>query len=305
MAKTVKLTDLIPSRYSHLTPGSEENVERIRVDLVDGSKMILNDPHVFREGEKYEILAGHDRVEAARRAGWTEVQVRDFTGAVNADDGILAHFCRENLLRKDISKAAIAGEWLKKHPDWSDGRIADESGCSREHVSVTRSELGVANPQLLASSRKGRDGKVREVKPRQPKRGPLGKPQPRPTPAKPKAEKLKHESAADMAAALTRPKPPPSERAPEASAASEEVGKPASTVHDDRDRIEPVAAAASTPASEGGGAALAIRDVLGELPAHDDPNTTAGLTYEDRTWFLRLSSWAIRIASKCPKKVAA
>ncbi len=310
MAKTVKLTDLIPSRYSHLTPGSEENIERIRVDLVDGSKMLLNDPHVFREGEKWEILAGHDRVGAAKRAGWTEIQVRDFSGAVNTDDQILAHFCRENLLRKDISKAAIAGEWLRKHPDWSDGKIAAESGCTSEHVGGVRAELVASGDIQLVSSRVGRDGRVTESKrsprkPRQPKKGPLGKPQPRPTPAKPKAEKLKHESAADMAAALTRPKPPPSERAPEASAASEEVGKPASTVHDDRDRIEPVAAAASTPASEGGGAALAIRDVLGELPAHDDPNTTAGLTYEDRTWFLRLSSWAIRIASKCPKKVAA
>lgn len=202
MAKA-KIADVVPSRFVHLTPANEENIERIRADLEHGSKMLLNDPHAFREDGKWELLAGHDRVEAARRAGWTEIQVRDFSGAVNSDDAILAHFCRENLLRKEISKAAIAGEWLRKHPEWSDGKIADESGCTAPHVGTVRAELGIANPKVLSGSREGRDGKVREVKPRA-----SGLRKDRPTPDKPKSEP---ESAAEMMAKLsarTQPVPP-------------------------------------------------------------------------------------------------
>ncbi len=248
MAKTVKLTDLIPSRFAHLTPGSEENVERIRADLVDGSKMILNDPHVFREGEKWEILAGHDRVEAAKRAGWTEIQVRDFTGVVNTDDSILAHFCRENLLRKDISKAAIAGEWLRKHPDWSDGKVAAASGCTQQHVSDTRAELVASGDIQLVSSRVGRDGRVTESKrsprkPRQPKKGPLGKPQPRATPAKQpsKVEAMRAQREAQFAASKRPPSAVASEPTDGGSTGSQpqgsqpEVGAPTGA---DASRVE-------------------------------------------------------------------
>ncbi len=246
MAKTVKLTDLIPSRYSHLTPGSEENVERIRVDLVDGSKMLLNDPHVFREGEKWEILAGHDRVKAAKRAGWTEIQVRDFSGAVNTDDQILAHFCRENLLRKDISKAAIAGEWLRKHPDWSDGKVAAASGCTQQHVSDTRAELIADGNLQHVVSRVGRDNKVRDVgeTPRKPrKKGPLGKPQPRATPAKQpsKVEAMRAQREAQFAASQRPPSAVASEPTDGGSTGSQpqgsqpEVGAPTGA---DASRVE-------------------------------------------------------------------
>lgn len=181
MASKVKLSDIVPSRFAHLTPMDEANVERIRADLESGSKILLNNPHVFREGDKYELLAGHDRVEAARRAGWTEVPVRDFSGALNTDDAILAHFCKENLLRKEVSKAAIAGEWLKKHPEWSDGKVADESGCTAPYVGAVRGELGITNPKLVSGSREGRDGKTREYKPRQVRYGPTPNRIPHPT----------------------------------------------------------------------------------------------------------------------------
>lgn len=194
MASTVKLSDLIPSRFVHLTPPNEENIERIKDDLLNGSKILLNNPHVFKnEAGKYEILAGHDRVEAARRAGWTEVPVRDFRAGLNTDDAIFAHFCKENLLRKDISKAAIAGEWLRKHPDWTDGRVAAQSGCTQQHVSDVRAEMIAAGNLQHVVSRVGLDEKVRRVseeprKPRQkpPKKGPLAA-KATTTPAKPKS----------------------------------------------------------------------------------------------------------------------
>ena len=178
MAKTIPLADVVPSRFVHLTPPSEENITRIAADLV-ANKVMLNEPHVFKEGDKWELLAGHDRIEAA---GWTEVQVRDFTGALNTDDAVLAHFCRENLLRKEVSKAAIAGEWLRKHPEWSDGKVAEQSGCSQQYVSEVRASLVASGDIQVPVSREGRDG--RTTRPRTVR---TGFPNTRRTPAPPRA----------------------------------------------------------------------------------------------------------------------
>lgn len=168
MASTVKLSEVVPSRFCHLTPADAQNVERIRADLVDGSKMLLNNPHVFKnEAGKYELLAGHDRVAAAILAGWDEIPVRDFSGALNTDDAILAHFCKENLLRKDISKAVIAGEWLKRHPDWVDTKVAVESGCSSEYVGQVRAKLIEAGELQVVEVRTTTSGQTRTYKPRQ------------------------------------------------------------------------------------------------------------------------------------------
>jgi len=244
MATSVKLSDVVPSRFAHLTPSDETNVERIRADLETGSKVLLNNPHVFKnEAGKWELLAGHDRTEAMRRAGKTDLPVRDFTGLLNDDDAILAHFCKENLLRKDVSKAAIASEWLKKHPDWSDGRIAEVSGCSREHVSVTRADLGIANPQVLATSRTGLDGKTREYKPRQVRANvPSKRPIPHPTKTVAVAA---HESPDEIAARLFAPKveatttPETGEVAPsEVSTASPSPGFSGSEVGDTPTGVE-------------------------------------------------------------------
>lgn len=222
MASTVKLADVVPSRFVHLTPPDEANIERIRADLEYGSKILLNVPHVFRnEAGKWELLAGHDRAEAARRAGWTEIPVRDFSGLMNHDDAILGHFCKENLLRKDVSKAAVAGEWLGKHPDWSDGVIAEHSGCSREHVSVTRAELGVANPQVLATSRTGRDGKTRTYKPQAERK-------PRTTPAKPQsnADEWARQIAENAAKKAAAASPPASGAVPVEKRSEQEAPEP-------------------------------------------------------------------------------
>ncbi len=45
--------------------------------------------------------------------------------------------------------------------------------------------------------------------------------------------------------------------------------------------------------------ALVFREAIGVLP---DPAAIDGLKYEDRAWFLKLSSWAIRVAGKCPQE---
>lgn len=206
MASSVKLSDLVPSRFAHLTPPEEANIERIRADLETGSKILLNNPHVFKnEAGRYELLAGHDRAEAARRAGWKEIPVRDFSGTLNSDDAILAHFCRENLLRKEISKAAIAGEWLQKHPEWMDTRIAEQSGCVPSYVGAVRGELLAAGTISQLNFRESETGEKRKAyKPRTPKLA---------DPTKAKAPKL--ESAEEIAAALARPKQVAERKAPE------------------------------------------------------------------------------------------
>ena len=208
---TVLLASLLPSRFAHLTPPDPINIERIRLDLKEGSKILLNVPHAFRVGTKWELLAGHDRVEAARLAGWDRVDVRDFSGTLNTDDAILAHFCRENLLRKEVSRAAIAGEWLRKHPDWSDGKVAAASGCTPEHVGGVRAELVAAGVIQLVSSRVGVDGVTRESKraPRAPRKGALARSQD-PT-HKPKSSKPKtaspQERSGEEAPGVDGPKP--------------------------------------------------------------------------------------------------
>lgn len=216
MATSAALADVVPSRFAHLTPPDEVNIERIRADLESGSQMLLNVPHVFRRPEdgKYELLAGHDRVEAARRVGWTAVQIRDFTGTseVMNDDAILAHFCKENLLRKDVSKAAVAAEWLRKHPDWMDTRIASMSGCSSEYVGEVRAEMVAVGAIQVPELRVAEDGSTRKsYKPRQVRHDvPSGRGIKHPT----KTTEVKYESGQEMADALTKPKSAPGQEQP-------------------------------------------------------------------------------------------
>lgn len=246
MATSVKLSDLVPSRFAHLTPPSEENIERIRADLETGSRILLNNPHVFKnEAGKYELLAGHDRAEAARRAGWTEIPVREFRSGLSTDDGVFSHFCKENLLRKDVSKAAVAGEWLRRHPDWSDGKIADESGCTQQYVSDVRAQLVGSGDIQLVVSRVGRDGRTTssERAPRQPKTATEQK-RDTGTQKAPKYDKLAMQRAAREAQAEAIESAPGAPASPSSEGTDEPEGL------EETEAGEPAGASHSKPQSE-------------------------------------------------------
>jgi ParB-like chromosome segregation protein Spo0J len=64
--KLVRVDLIDPSPFSDLSPPDADNQERIREDLEAHRGDILNPLHVVRKPDgRYELLAGHDRLEAA------------------------------------------------------------------------------------------------------------------------------------------------------------------------------------------------------------------------------------------------
>jgi ParB-like chromosome segregation protein Spo0J len=128
------------------------------------------------------VLDGAHRLAAARKLGHETVQVVVFDG--DADQAFVEAVRRnvDHGLPLTVSDRARAGEHLlRRHPDWSDRRIAEVCGLSPHTVAKLRTELpsarGTAKPPVERSakvvepcsaerivdleSRLGRDGKAR------------------------------------------------------------------------------------------------------------------------------------------------
>lgn len=195
--------DLIdPSPFAHLSPPDLDNQEAIRLDLEANGGLILNPLHAIQNGERWELLAGHDRLGAAIKHGLTEVPVRNFSAIVTTDDEKVSHLLRDNNARKNADKE-IGCRWaLLRHTDWSNRKLADFVGASEGTLRNLRSRMEDAEEIQRPAVVESIDGSKRPTKPRTVRTSvPSKRGIPHPT-----AKVPAYESAADMADALTKRK---------------------------------------------------------------------------------------------------
>ena len=128
--QTVPLDDVIPSarnpRHRLL------NIEELAASIQSYG---LLQPVVVRARDgKYEVIAGHRRLEAARLLGWTELPV---VVRKEADDGAYLLTLVENLQRDDLSpkEEAAALEVLLRERRWSTVQVAQAINRSQPYVS--------------------------------------------------------------------------------------------------------------------------------------------------------------------------
>lgn len=148
---------------------NEDHVAELADALKAGRK--VGPIKVCKDGNKFFPHDGWHRIAAYERVGGcSEIEAEVEKGTL--DDAILK------------SAAANIGHGLKRTPDdnrhaisvvldhqsakgWSDGRIADHVGVSRQYVAKIRSELSEKQPatrlQVEPQSRVGRDGKTRRI----------------------------------------------------------------------------------------------------------------------------------------------
>ncbi len=166
--RTVELDLIDPSPFADLDPPNEENIERMAADFRKSAPPAVD---VIQDGERWELLAGHDRVEAARRAGLSGIAVRSRTGTIVTDREKVSFGGRENNQRKDPDKRPRIEWMLRDDPGIGNQQVADELGCDHSYVWKVRKELEDVGELLPVNSSVGKDGKKRPThyKPRTPK----------------------------------------------------------------------------------------------------------------------------------------
>ena len=103
---------------------------------------------------RWMLVAGHRRVEAARRAGFGTVPTLQLDAALSADDR-LAVALVENLLREDIDPIDEANSYMRlREHGWTISKIAGRVGHSRAHVRRRCALLELSTP-LIDKVRRG------------------------------------------------------------------------------------------------------------------------------------------------------
>jgi ParB family chromosome partitioning protein len=138
----IPLADIRPSPRNprQRLDGLDELAESLR------THGLLQPVVVGRRGRGYELIAGHRRLEAARRLGWAEIAavVRDET-----DDQAYILTLVENLQREDLQprEEAAALEVLVRERGWSTRQVGE--AIKRSHIYVSR-RLRVFDDPTLA-----------------------------------------------------------------------------------------------------------------------------------------------------------
>jgi ParB/RepB/Spo0J family partition protein len=138
----IPLADIRPSPRNprQRLDGLDELAESLR------THGLLQPVVVGRRGRGYELIAGHRRLEAARRLGWAEIAavVRDET-----DDQAYILTLVENLQREDLQprEEAAALEVLVRERGWSTRQVGE--AIKRSHIYVSR-RLRVFDDPMLA-----------------------------------------------------------------------------------------------------------------------------------------------------------
>lgn len=232
MSRTIRIGLLDPCRFQQAHHYDEANITAIHQDLTDkeGSREIINPIHIVPKGAgRFEIIAGHDRYEASKRAGKTEIPARDFGSVVLSAEQVYEHWRRDNAIRKTFDKRLAVEETLLEFAGkWSDRRVAACCGCAHPLVGEIRRGL-IATRRLEDSSKRvSSDGVERTVKTGHKS----GTPRPRKTGGGEtqadvdagKAEIVRERAARASAPPAAPPTPRrPSEQAPETSVSSEVV----------------------------------------------------------------------------------
>ena len=166
MSLFVRLDHLDPAPW--FTGNDEDNVTALMESIE--SHGLHNAIMVRPSGDRFEIGAGHDRTEAFRRLGKTEIPAHIRTAYT--DEQWHSLFYRDNNERKpnaDTKRQACRDAYTA-HPEWSTRQVAAFAGCSNYLAHHVRSEMENEG-MVLAANTIGRDGVEQPAKkpPREPK----------------------------------------------------------------------------------------------------------------------------------------
>lgn len=230
MSRLVRVDHIDPSPWADLFEHPEEHIARLAEDIAE--RGIQTPLHAYPRGSRYELLTGHDRLEAAKRCGLEMVPVEVRTTLTDEDDRF-AYFLKDNTLRKTANASAIAEAALRRHPDWSIHRVAQFAGVSPSTVHAAKERLQVVEPQLFGPNTIGKDGvKQPAHKPRTPTPASLKEPS--------NAEKLRRlrEAQASGSAAFEEPAGP-TEPEPHDDTPEPELAAPTKPAAPDRSKLVP------------------------------------------------------------------
>lgn len=146
MSRLAKIDLIDPSPWAALFEHPEDHIARLAEDIAE--RGITTPLHVYPRGERYELLTGHDRLEAAKRAGLAEVPVE--TRSTLADeDARFAYFIRDNTLRKDINKTALARAVVLRTPDAKVEAVALTAGVSVGTAHAAIAQVRAERPDIF------------------------------------------------------------------------------------------------------------------------------------------------------------
>lgn len=123
--------------------------------------------------ENGNILDGHHRKQAVDELG-----IKDYPTVVRrfaSDDEKEEHVVTLNVRRRHLTseqKRKWAEWFLRRHPEWTDRRVASEVGLSHPTVAKVREELESDGELVKFTSRVGKDGKARPSEQPKPKQQP-------------------------------------------------------------------------------------------------------------------------------------
>ena len=200
MSRHVKIDLIDPSPWARFFPHDEEHIARLAEDIA--TRGIQTPLHLYPRGERFEVLAGHDRLEAARRCGLTEVPA-EMRSTLTSEEDRWSYFVKDNSYRKDAKQAA-ARAVLDRHPEWSDLAVSRISGLSDKTVGTLRAEMVARSEIPNACERVDTNGRVQPAH-KPPRTPPLRTDKSRPVPVPERADDV----AGDAPAA---PAPPTTER---------------------------------------------------------------------------------------------
>ena len=157
-----------------IQPRVELNVEHVEdLETAYQTGKEVGCPTVWKIGDTYKLAKGFHRIAAMKRANLSKAEflVREGTEEECAVDALCSNQTH-GLKRTNPDKQRCVEGLLKLKPDWSNGKIAEESGVSVSTISKVRTQLEDKRDIPKVERRKGRDGKSRAseravVKPKQ------------------------------------------------------------------------------------------------------------------------------------------
>lgn len=161
MSKLISIALIDKSPWTDLFDHPTQHIENLAADIQE--RGIQTPLQVYPRNGRYELLTGHDRLEAAMRIGLREVPCEERSTLTDEDERF-RHFVSDNALRKPVWPKAVVEFVLRKHPDWSQRRIAVMANCSVSTVNDVKQYLESVEPQLFAANTIGKDGVVQPAK---------------------------------------------------------------------------------------------------------------------------------------------
>lgn len=166
MSKSVRIDIIDRSPWADLFDHDEENIAALAEDIQ--ARGIQTPLQVYPRNGRYELLTGHDRLEAAKRVGLREVPC-DERSTLSDEDARFRHFIADNTQRKGVNKRRIARAVLSRAKgDISNAHVARLVRCDDHTVAAVREELLATSEIPRLEKTTGSDGKARTTTPAKP-----------------------------------------------------------------------------------------------------------------------------------------